>query len=297
MEAPLIKSHAIKICSPILAALALAACATKGPSPVASQAAAPAAKSAKTRIVATKVPVLVKETSFYSDGLADEYTLYKLDDAKKLTTERDRFDASRAEAIERAAVEFAAGRPSAETIYESDGKLRSRREMGYDSAGRLISERLIDAKGKALSSSAYSYDAEGRKVEWRALDGSGAVKAVTSYAYGPDGLVGVEMKDSGGAPTGSIKLEYSGGKLAKRSYFGADKALQRFEAYAYSGALLSSRETRRADGSLVSKTAFEYGGLGELVKATDYGASGSVSGYTIYEYVVREDSSTETYFE
>jgi hypothetical protein len=277
----------------ILAALAMAACATKGPAPAAK---APE-KTAKQRIVVTKVPVLVKETSFYSDGLVDEYTVVKLDDAKKAPVEKDRFDASRKDPIERATLEYADGRLSAETIYESDGKLRSRRELGYDAAGRLSSERLIDAKGKVLTSSVYSYDAAGRKVEWRALDGAGAVKAVTSYAYGKDGLGVMEMKDSGGASTGSIKLEYADGKLAKRSYFGSDKALQQFEAYAYSGALLSSRETRRADGSLVSKTGFEYGSLGELAKATDYGVSGSVSAYTTYEYLVREESSTETYYE
>lgn len=169
--------------------------------------------------------------------------------------------------------------------------------MSYDASGRLASERLIDANGKVLSSSLFSYDSEGRKAEWRALDGAGSVKAVSSYAYGKDGLAGVGMKDSGGALTGEIRLEYAGGKLAKRSYFGADKVLQQYEAYAYTGALLSSRETRRADGSLLSKAAFAYGGLGELAKATDYNASGAVSAYTTYEYVVREDSSTETYFE
>jgi hypothetical protein len=293
LEALVRKSPAILISLAVFAALALSACATKGPAPAAK---APE-KAAKQRTVVAKVPVLVKETSFYSDELIDEYTVYKLDEAKKLATERDKFDASRADPVERAVLEYAAARPSVETIYESDGKLRSRREMGYDAAGRLASERLIDAKGKVLSSSTYSYDSEGRKVEWRALDGGGAVKAITSYLYGKAELVGVEMKDSGGASTGSIKLEYADGKLAKRSYFGSDKALQQYEAYAYSGALLASRETRRADGSIVSKTAFAYGGLGELVKATDYGASGSVSGYATYEYLVREDSSIETYYE
>jgi hypothetical protein len=267
----------------------LVGCATKPP-----VAARPAEKAAKQRIVSIKVPVLVKESSFYADGLADEYIVYKLDDAKKSTMERDRFDASRADPIERLVVGFKEGRPAVETIYETDNKLRSRRELAYDSSGRLASDRLSDATGKAMSSSAYSYDASGRKVEWRALDGSGAVKAVTSYAYGKDGLSDVKMRDSGGALTGVIKLEYEGGKLSRRSYYGADGALQKYEAYSYALSKVTAVETRRADDSLVSRTAYEYGSLGELLKSTDYLASGSVSAYTTYEYAVREDSSTET---
>jgi YD repeat-containing protein len=269
----------------VVSVFVLASCATKAPTLQAN---------AKRQTVVTKVPVLVKETSFYSDGLTDAYIVYKLDDSKKAWVEKDSYDASRTDPIERLVVEYKDGRPSAEALYESDGKLRSRRELGYDAAGRLASERLVDAKGAALSSSTYSYDASGRKIEWRALDGSGAAMALTSYAYDKNGLSGVEMRNSGGAVTGTIKLEYEGGALVKRSYFGADKALQKYETYAYAGSLLSVLETRRADGSLVSRTAYEYGSLGELVKATDYLSSGSRSAYTTYEYVVREDSSTGT---
>lgn len=277
-----------------LFALSLAGCATKAAVPVSSPAKAPG-KATKERIVVTKVPVLVKETSSYSDGLVDEYIVYKLDGAKKAVVEKDKFDASRTDPIERMVLEYKDGRESAETVYEADGKLRSRRELGYDAAGLLLMERQLDAQGKALSASAYRYDDKGRKTEWRVLDGSGAVKAVSSYSYGKDGQSGVEMQDSGGAVTGGIRLDYADGKLAKRSYFGADKALQKYEAYAYAGGRISSVETRRADGSLVAKVAYEYGKLGELVKATNYSAAGSVSGYTTYEYVVREDSATEIY--
>jgi hypothetical protein len=284
------KHAAISICTLIISVLALAGCATKAPSPRAS---APE-KAAVQATVATKVPVLVKETSFYPDGLVDAYIVYKLDDAKKAWIEKDSYDASIADPSERVVVEFKDGRPSAEALYESDKKLRSRRELGYDAAGRLASERLIDAKGVVLSSSAYSYDASGRKVEWRAQDGSGATVARTSYAYGKDGLSSVEMKESGGAVTGTIKLDYAGGKLAKRSYFGADGSPQKYEIYAYSGATLTALETRRADGSLAARTAYEYGSLGELVKATEYLPSGSKGAYTTYEYFVREDSPAGT---
>jgi hypothetical protein len=290
------------ICTIISVLLALSACA--GGPPAAKQAPSDkqpvkAAKVAKTRTVLTKVPVLVKETTFYSDGLVDGFIVYKLDEDKKSVVEKDKYDASRAEPVERQVFEYKGGREVAESLYESDGKLRSRRELGYDSAGLLVSERMTDAKGAVLSSSAYSYDAKGRKTEWRALDGSGAAKAVTSYVYAGDLLVSVDMRDSAGAVTGTIKSEYNGPKLVKRSYSSSGGETQKTEIYAYAGALPApaSLETRRADGSLVAKTAYEYGGSGERVKATEYLPSGSVSTYTTYEYVVREDSSNETYFE
>jgi antitoxin component YwqK of YwqJK toxin-antitoxin module len=295
----MVKSRSISICTLIVClAFALFSCAGGPAQPKSTVASAsPPAKVAKTRTIVTKVSVLVKETTFYSDGLVDGYTVYKLDGDKKAVVEKDKFDAARSEPVERSVFEYKGGREIAESIYESDGKLRSRRELGYDSAGRLSSDRLVDAKGVVLSASAYSYDASGRKTEWRALDGSGAVKATTGYSYGPDGLVAVEMRDAAGTVTGTIKSEYEGGRLARRVYTGASGEAQKSEVYVNSGARPASMELRRSDGSLVAKTAYEYGSSGELAKATEFLPSGAASSYTTYEYVVREDSSTETYYE
>jgi hypothetical protein len=269
---------------------------TAKPAPSANQP-VKVAKVAKTRTVLTKVPVLVKETAFYSDGLMDGFIVYKLDGEKKSLIERSKYDASRTEPIERQVFEYKDGREAAESLYESDGKLRSRRELGYGSAGLLASERMVDAKGAVLSSSAYSYDKSGRKTEWRALDASGVAKAVTSYVYAGGLLVSVEMRDSAGAVTGTIRSEYDGSKLVKHSYMGPGGDVQKTEVYSYAGSRPVAFETRHPDGSLVAKIAYEYGPSGELVKATEYLPSGSMSSYTTYEYVVREDSTTETYFE
>lgn len=298
MKRPLTTSLFTMLVSVIL----VVSCVSKPATPVAeTPAAAPVAatpaKVAKQRTVVTKVPVLVKESHFYSDGLLDSYDVYTLDAAKKALVQKDSFDVSRPEAVLRLVPEYKAGLLSAESVYESDGKLRSRRELSYDASGLLVQERSLDAKGKQQSSSTYSYDAKGRKAEWRAMDGSGAVKASSVYVYGADGLARIDMKDAGGALTGSIKLEYKGGKLAKRSYFGPDGTLQKFEAYSYDGSQSSSVEYRRSDGGLVSKTVYSYGPLGEVVKAVEYSTSGAPGLSSSYEYVVREDSSIETYYE
>ena len=294
-------------------ALLLASCATKAqsvaepvvaPAPVESPAATPAPhkvvekeKVAKQRTVVTKVPVLVKEASFYSDGLPDEYIIYRMDEDKKNLLEKDVFDAARAEPIQRLLSEHKDGRLAAESLYESDGKLRSRRELAYDSAGHLLLERMLDAGGRVQSSSAYTYDSEGRKVVWRALGASDNVKAMTTYAYGSAGLAAMVMMDAGGRITGTIKLEYADGKLDKRSYLGAAGALQKFETFIYDGELLSAVEYHRADGSLASKTVNSYDSMGILAKMTEFDASGKPGAYSTYKYIVREDTAIETYYE
>jgi hypothetical protein len=284
-----------------LIAIVFAGCTSKPPVPAASAAEAPAvaapAKVAKHRTVVTKVPVLVKESSFYPDGLPDEYIVYKLDDAKKNVVEKDTLDTSQSDPIQRTVSEYKNGLLAAESVYESNGKLRSRRELGYDASGHMTQERMLDAKGAVQSSSAYEYDAQGRRTVWQALDSSGSAKATSTYTYGKDGLVGVVLKDAGGNVTGRITLEYADGKLAKRSYLGADGSLQKFEAYLYADGLLSAIEYHRADGFLGSKTAYSYDPSGELVKSVEYDDSGKTVSYTTYEYVVREDSVTETYYE
>ncbi len=159
---------------------------------------------------------------------------------------------------------------------------------------------MLDANGKVQSSSAYAYDAAGRKTEWRVLDGSGAVRAVSSYTYDKNSLVGIAIMDSGGKVSGTIKMEYADGLLVKRSYFGPDGALQKYESYVNyvnAGGLQVSLENRRADASLASRVAYEYGPAGELIKSSEFDSSGALKGYTSYEYVMREDSSVETYYE
>ena len=135
-------------------ALVLGSCASKpaaavqAPPPAAGAVAKASAKVAKQRTVVIKVPVLVKETSFYSDGLVDGYIVYKIDDANKRLIEKATFDPSRADPVERLVPEYKDGRLAAESVYDSDAKLRSRRELGYDASGQLVSERVLDGNGK-----------------------------------------------------------------------------------------------------------------------------------------------------
>lgn len=285
------------------AALALSSCATAAPpaevdaESAASESDWPAeapAKTAKQRSVTVKVPVLVKESSFYADGLLDEYIVYKYDDSKTRLLEALTYDAARPEPIERLACEWKDGRKAAESVFDAEGKLKLRREFGYDAAGRLLSERVLDARGQAQSSSSYAYDAAGQKTEWRAFDGSGALRALTLYSE-----KAIEMRGSGGAATGSILLErLPDGRISKRSYLAADGSTQKVELYLYGKAPgPEAIETRRADGSLASKTSYAYGEAGAVLKSATLDGGGAVRDSRSYEYALREETRTETYYE
>ncbi len=305
-------TRVLALASALAAAAALASCASAPkPAPVEPEAEAVSAASesaeeapaelaapqkvAKERILIVKVPVLVKESSFYPDGLLDEYAVYKYDESKTRLLEKATFDGSRPDPVERLVSEWKDGRLASDTAYDAEGRVRLRREYGYDQAGRLVSERASDAKGQPLSSSTYAYDGQGRRIEWRAFDGAGLLKAITTYGYAP---ARIDMKDAAGKPTGSILTELlADGRPAKRIYLAADGATQRTEAYEYVAAGPSSLEVRRPDGGVVTRTTYAYGASGELLSSSTSDGSGAVRETRSYEYAIREDSKTEIYYE
>lgn len=285
----------------ILFALALltASCAggpakapdTKNPPPVPE-------KVRKERLVTVKVPVLVKETSFYADGLVDEYTVYKYDAGLKLLLETGVYDGSRPDPVERMLTELASGRVKAELSYDAEGKVKLRREYGFDSQGRVVEERVLDGKANLQSSSTYAYDASGNRVEWMAFDGKAVLKAQTRYTYTKGLSTLIEMSDGLGHLTGTIVSEYDGaGLLQKRSYKAADGSLLKFEVSVWTSGRLAALELRRADSSLVTKTVYTYGELGQVLSELTTDGSDKVKDRKVFDYSVREDQKTEVYWE
>jgi hypothetical protein len=278
---------------------AAAGTATKAVSAATSDtegAAVPAAaqKVAKTRTVVVKTPVLAKESVFYADGVLDRFTIYAYDESKTRLLETASYEESRPEPVERVVSEWKDGRLASDTVFESEGKVKLRREYGYDAAGRLASARVLDAEGQTRSSSTYLYDDTGAKIEWRAFDGAGLLKAVTRYSP-----TRIDLLDAAGVAKGAIAIETGpGGRIVKRSYVGVDGSLQKVEAYLYAATPQpAAKETRRADGSLVSRTSYAYGPLGELVESRTEDGTGALREFSRYEYYLREDSKTETYYD
>ncbi len=287
----------------ILAALALLAASCAGgpaqaPDPKKPSPPPVPEKVRKERIVTVKVPVLVKATSFYADGLVDEYTVYKYDAGLKLLLEKAVYDGSRPDPVERMATEIAGGRIKAEQSYDPEGKVKLRREYGLDAAGQVIEERVLDGKANLQSSSTYAYDAAGNRTEWKAFDGKAVLKAQTRYTYEKGRLVLIEMSDGQGHKTGSIVSEYdAAGLLQKTSYKAPDGSLQKFETSIWASGRLAALELRRADSSLTAKTVYTYGDLGQVLTAVTTDGAGNMKDKRVFEYSIREDQKTEVYWE
>lgn len=287
----------------ILAALALLAASCAGgpaqaPDPKKPSPPPVPEKVRKERLVTVKVPVLVKATSLYADGLVDEFTVYKYDAGLNLLLERGVYDGSRPDPVERMVSEIAGGKVKAELSYDPEGKVKLRREYSLDAAGRVAEERVLDGKSNLQSSSTFTYDATGNRVEWKAFDGKAVLKAVTRYTYEKGRLVLIEMSDGQGHKTGSIVSEYdAAGLLQKTSYKAPDGSLQKYETSIWASGRLAALEQHRADSSLSAKTVYTYGDLGQVLTAVTTDGSGNVKDKRVFEYSVREDQKTEVYWE
>jgi antitoxin component YwqK of YwqJK toxin-antitoxin module len=251
----------------------------------------------KERSILVKLPYLQKETVYYPDGLVDVWTVLGYADGGKTLLEKKTFDASRPEPIERVAYEYQGGRLAAEVLYDNEGRLKSRREYGYDASGKLVSEKLLDARGQAQSSSAYAYDATGNRVEWKAFNDKGMLQATTTYAWAAGGLAEIGFRNAAGVLTGSIKVERPAPGQEKRSYLAADKTLQKVEVSYFENGNLRRFESRRADGSLAQVVDYRLGALGEALESSTSDGQGKLREKRIAEFGLREEQQIEVYYE
>lgn len=285
-----------------LAAFALASCVSS-PEPVVNQADRPPEPVRKERVEEYQVPVVVKETRSFADGLVDRVAsyAYTADFSSLLAVTVTR--PTVAAPVER--VEYAldqAGRPARKTVFGSDGAPASSSAFEYDGAGLLIREINRDAKNQVASQSEWSYQ-NGKKADWRVLDPSGATLARTEYRYEGGLLVEARMYAAGGAASGSIRYEYadfgeSKGLLVAERFFTASGANDGSVAYERGPSGLLMRETRtRADGRRERVVEYEYGPRGELVKAVFKDGAGAARESVAYENAWRAMTRVVVYYE
>lgn len=288
-----------------LAAFALASCVSS-PSPSEGRAASaerPTEPVRKERIEEYQVPVVVKETRSFADGLVDRVTSYSYsaDFASLLSATVAR--PTVATPIER--VEYAldqAGRPARKTVFGSDGAVASGSAYEYDAAGLLVREVNRDAKNQVVSQSEWAYQ-NGVKAAWRVLDPSGVTLARTEYRYEGGLLVEARLHGAGGALSGSIRYEYADfgeakGLLVAERYFNASGAQDGSVAYEHGPGGLPMKETRiRADGRRERIVDYEYGPRGELVKTIIRDGTGAARESVAYENAWRTMTRVVVYFE
>lgn len=288
-----------------LATFALASCASS-PEPSGSLAAAadqPQAPVRRERIEEYQVPVVVKETRSFADGLVDRVTnyAYSADFASLLSVTVTR--PTVAAPVER--VEYTlgqAGRHARRTVFGSDGAVASSSAYEYDAAGLLIREINRDANNQVVSLSEWSYQ-NGLKAAWRVLDPSGLTLARTEYSYDGGLLVEARIHAAGGALSGSIRYEYADfgdarGLLVAERFFSASGAQDGMVAYERGPGGLLVKETRtRADGRRERVVDYEYGARGERIRAVFRDGAGVVRESVAYENAWRTMTRIVVYYE
>lgn len=275
----------------VFSALALAGCASappeKAPEP-----------QRKERIETVRVPVLLKETSYFANGVLDRTITYAYDEDRKLLRERAVREPSRSEPTERTVHEYSGGVLSSTTVLDYEGRIKTKTEFEANAAGQIVRETVKDAKGVAKASFRYEYDLTGLRTGRKVYDGSGALLAVSEYSYSSGRLSVVIPKDATGRPTGRVEHEYDpDGRLLTRTTFDPAGAVSQRDRYSYKNGILAEERTEAGDGKMERRVVYEIGPEGAPVKSTLYDASGRVRDTRIYEHAFRTEERTVVYYE
>lgn len=252
----------------------------------------------KERIETVRVPVLLKETSYFANGVLDRTVTYTYDSSLKFLMERKVQEPSRSEPTERSAYEYAAGAPASTSVFDYEGKLKSRTDYKVDPSGRVTQETFSDSKGSPQSSFRYEYDPSGLRTSRRVYDGAGALLAVSEYSYAAGRLSVVILKDAAERPAGRVEHEYdSAGRLVLRVTFDPAGAVGQRERYVYMGGALTEERVERGDGRVERRTVYEAGPEGAPLKSTLYDGAGRVRDVRVYEHAFRSEERTVVYYE
>ena len=251
----------------------------------------------KERTEEYRVPVLLKETKYFADGLVDTTTEYNWSaDFTQLLASITR-KPSLAEPAGRIAYQYQDGLLAARTNYGPDGAEQSNSTFFYDKDGQLIREILIDEKQVIQSVSEWVWT-EGYKTEWRVLDAKGLILARTTYTYLNGLPIELLISDGAGNSTGRGEYRYDDkGRLLGIQYFSATGTPQDRVEYAIENGLPIQERSFRADGRLERTRFYEFGPEGQVLKMSMADAAGRLRELTDFEYTFRTESRTVSYYE
>lgn len=269
------------------------------PAPAASIQAAPAKPEPvlRERVEEYQVPVLLKETRTFADGLIDQITenTWSPDLSHILSSVTRK--PSLPEPSGRTTYTYANKLLVTRSTFGADGTLLNRSNFEYDSEGNLLRETMTDGKGAIQSVSEWVWS-EGRKQEWRVLDARGMVLARTSYRYQNGLLSELILSDGAGNTTGKGTHQYDKeGLLTGIRYFSASGTPQERIEYLLENRRVVQEKIFRADGRLERGLLYEYGPEGQILKMTLTDASGRPRESTAYEYTFRTEKRSVFYHE
>lgn len=291
----------------LMAALAFS-CAT-GPAsepPAATGATAPqvqpeAPKKAepvrKERIEEYKVPVPVKETVVFADGVVDRIVTYEYSEGFKAVLSTTARKPSSPDPIERVSFEYKNGLLAVKSTFGADGALAGKSEYAYGPQGELVGEAIYDGKGSVQSSSEWAWEG-GRKASWLVKSAAGAVLAKTEYVYEGQVLKSARLLDGAGNNKGRIEYSYgAGGALTATRYFNASGAPDGRVEYEVKDGKTVKESAFLPDGRLERRVSYEYGPDGSLAKKSLADSSGRAREVSTFENAYRVETRVVVYYE
>jgi len=157
-------------------------------------------------------------------------------------------------------------------IFASNGWVMKR--LGYDGAGNLVywHEYTYNQKGKKASVAKYNAQGEQEQYLELAYDGEGRILTGDSFEYTEGNLI-------------KYTREYNGNGYREIWYKGIDDEIRDYKEIETDSDGKILRETDYGeDGSVSGAAVFEYNGDGKLIKRAYYDASNELSYYYIHTY-------------
>ena len=217
-----------------------------------------------------EVSLLTKETSYYSDGMLDEYTVYYY---KENSTEilREEVYSSMEEKIECYVYTYQNGNLVKKVSLSPGGNYRSTRVYAYNDRNLLESESRYDENEQVQSISEYVYDADNNKVRWNLYDGEGALLAYNTYLYENSKNTGIDFFNPAGKLQKYTVIEYDNvfNKI-RESFFLPNGKLENYITYEYEGGLLVSEKSYKSQGALTKRIEYEHDVNGNIIKIYYY---------------------------
>jgi len=251
----------------------------------------------KERLESYAVPVVIKETVAFADGLVEKVTTFTYDEGyTKLLSTVSKKPSAKIQ-LESTSFEYIGEVLASKSTFGPDGTRISRSEYSYAGNGEPVKETLLDGKGLVQSISEWVWD-DGRKSNWRVLTGAGLIQAKTEYSYEADRLAVARLFDGSGNEKGKIEYVYAdGGTLVQVKYSTATGAPDGKIDYALKDGRVDQESVYRADGRLERRLSFAYGPDGALIQKTLADSAGRTREITTYENAYRTDTRTVVYYE
>lgn len=251
----------------------------------------------KERIEEVRVPLIVRETILFADGLVDRVITTTWDKELKNIVSTVAKKPSVPEPVDKVDFTYANGKLTRKTAYGPDGLVSMKISYEYDKDGNLTRETLRDSKDIVQSVSEYTWK-EGQKKSWKIITGTNVVLALTEYAYTKNLLTEAKMLDGAGNPKGMIKYSYdTAGNLVRVEYFDSKGQSDGWTTSIFKDGLKVEESVYRAGGRPERTVQYEYGTDGALVRKTLMDGSGARRESSEFENTVRIDQKVVVYYE